>query len=233
MRRAIRLLLCLASGAAWGAPTALNTVPTADLVPLHQFTFSLQNGNTSVEASPTLIQQPRPLFQFQFGLSPALEGGVDVLPAHPPRDYRPQFNLKWRMLTEDYSRPALGIGAAQVGAGFQPAYYLVASRTLNYRQIQYQIFRAHHRNIKLRGRRVHAGLTHSQGHTFPMLGTDWELSDQFVLYSDWISGAENAVSLGGVFVISSENSIQACVLYGNHEQRLNGLLINYSRTFRF
>src|SRR5262249_46080246 len=95
MRRAIGLLLCLSSGVARGAPTGLNTIPTGDLVPVHHFTLSLQNGNTSVEETPTLIQQPQPVFQFQFGLSPALEGGMDLLPAHPPGDYRPQFNLKW------------------------------------------------------------------------------------------------------------------------------------------
>src|SRR5262249_30836106 len=98
---------------------------------------------------------------------------------------------------------------------------------------QYQKFRAHHRNIKLRGRRIHAGITHSQGRTLPLLGADWEISDRFVLYSDWISGGQNAISLGGVFVINTDNSIQASILYGNHEQRINGLLINYSRTFKW
>ncbi len=36
----------------------------------------------------------------------------------------------------------------QLGVGFTPNYFLVLSKTLNYWQIQYQKFRAHHRNIK-------------------------------------------------------------------------------------
>jgi hypothetical protein len=227
------LLLCSISAAARAAPTALNLIPTADLVPFHQITLSLQNGNTSLQDSPTLFHQPQFLPQLQFGLGPTVEGGIDAIPAHPPRDYQPQFNLKWKPLAEDYNRPAVGIGVAQVGPGFSPSYYLVAGRTLNYQQIQYQKFRAHHRNIKLRGRRVHVGITHGQGRTFPMLGTDWEISDRFVLYSDWISGMQNAISLGGVFIINADNSIQAALLYGNHQQRINGLLINYSRTLKW
>jgi len=122
---------------------------------------------------------------------------------------------------------------ATVGPLFSPSYYLVVSRTLNYQQMQYQKFRAHHRNIKLRGRRLHAGITHGQGHTFPLLGGEWEMSDQFVLNSDWISGSPNSLSLGAAIIINTNNSFQVSFLYGNHEQRVNGFLITYYRTFQW
>ncbi len=36
-----------------------------------------------------------------------------------------------------------------------------------------------------------------------LVGTDIEVSDHFIVEADWISGAQNSVSLGGVFVINS------------------------------
>jgi|GEM_PF-1442656 len=238
MRQSLVLIGSLAIGtAAHPAPTGLNTIPTADLVPSHQYTFTLQNGNSALsgDAGPTLLHQPRPLFQWQFGMNPHLEGGVDAVPADSPGDYRPQFNLKWKPMDESYRHPALGVGIAQVGSGFHasPSYYFVATRTLNYSQMQYQKFRAHHRNIKQRGKRIHAGVIRTPAGTFALVGTDLEQSDHFVFYADWISGSPNAVSAGGVYIMNPNNSITAAMLYGNHEHRLNGLLINYSRTLKW
>lgn len=226
-------ILGLWSTAAWGAPTGLNTIPTADLVPLHQYNFIVQNANTALLNDPTVFHRPQLLPQLQFGLQVRAEGGVDMIPGRSPGEYTAQFNVKWKMLPEDYGRPAVGIGYVQPASGFSPTFYLVADRTLNFQEISYQKFRAHHRNIKLRGRRVHAGMIRTPQGTFPLLGTDWELSDKFVVYSDWISGSPNAVTLGGVYVINQDNSITASLLYGNHQQQVNGLLVNYSRTARW
>ena len=226
-------VLALAGMPVAAAPTGLNTIPTADLIPVHQWTATLQNGNSSVSQSPTLFEQPQPLYQFQFGLTPHLEGGLDFAPAHPPHDYRPQFNLKWKPLLEDYKRPALAVGVATLGPDFQPSTYLVLTRTINYNQVQYNKFKAHRRNIKLRGRRVHAGLIHTADGTFPMLGLDWELSDKVVLYSDWISGGANAATLGGVYALNQHSSITAAMLIGNDAGYPNGMLVNYSRTFNW
>ncbi len=232
MRRRMLLLILAAgcAGSAQAAPTGLNTIPTADLIPVHQWTFTLQNGNASVAESPTLFQQPQPLYQLQFGLTPQLEGGLDFAPANPPHDYRPQFNLKWKPLPEAYDRPAVAAGVATLGPGFEPSAYLVVTRTINFDQVQYNKFKAHRRNIKLRGRRVHAGLIHTADGTFPMLGADWELSDRVVLYSDWISGRANAVTLGGVYALNASSSITASMLIGNQAGHPNGMLVNFSRT---
>ena len=64
-----------------------------------------------------------------------------------------------------------------------------------------------------------------------LVGTDVEVNDHFVFYGDWISGSQNAVSLGGVLVISRQNSIQASLLRGNHEDRLSGVLVGLTHTF--
>jgi len=223
-------MLCLGGGSAWAAPTGLNTIPTPDLVPMNQYNIVGQNSNTLVAAHPTVFQRPVLLPQFESGVTDSTEAGVDIIPGRTPGHYTAALNLKWKPVWELYDRPAVGIGIIQPVTGFSPTYYLVVTRTINYQQILNQKFRAHHRNIKLRGRRVHAGITKTPSGTFPLLGTDIEMSDQFVLYSDWISGSPNALTLGGVYVINDQNSLTASLLYGNHQQRINGLLVNYNRT---
>ena len=229
--RAALAAACLLGGTAWAAPTGLNVIPTADLVPFRQLSAVLQNGNTVLRGGSSVFRQPEPVPQFEAGLPWNLETGLDLVPADRPEDYRPQVNLKWRLLDEGYRWPAVAAGVSQLGVGFTPNYFLVASRTINYQQIQYQKFRAHHRNIKLRGIRAHVGILRTGNAWRALLGTDIELSDHFVLYADWISGSENAVSLGGVLVINRENSITAAALRGNTEDRVSGLLVNFTHTF--
>jgi hypothetical protein len=232
MRRFLWLTLLLAAPAV-ASPTGLNTIPTADLVPTHEWTVSLQNGNTALTGHPTLFSEPLPIPQFQFGLTPYLEGGVDLVPLNSPGDYRPQFNLKWKALQEDYHRPAVATGIATLGPGFDPSAYVVVSRTLNFSGVQYNNFRAHRRNYKLRGRRIHAGLITTRDGTFPFVGADWEMSDHFVLYADWISGDVNAATLGGVYTFNTTTSVTAAMLIGNASGKPDGFLVNFSRTFKW
>ena len=63
------------------------------------------------------------------------------------------------------------------------------SKTLNYGQIQYQKFRAHHRNLKLRGIRMHAGILRTGNAWRALVGTDVQVNDHLVAYADWISVA--------------------------------------------
>src|SRR2546428_14158645 len=141
------------------------------------------------------------------------------------------MNVKWSPVREDYRIPALARGAMQLGVGSTPSYFLVLTKTLNSQQIQYQKFRAHHRNIKLRGIRLHTGLLRTGNAWRALVGTDVEVNDHFVIYADWISGARNAVSIGGVLVIDRQNSVQASLLRGNGEDRLSGVLIGITHTF--
>jgi len=228
---AVALLVGLLPLAARAAPTGLNQIPTTDLVPLGQATLQLQNGNADVNGRASLVHQPQLVPQSEFGLPWRMEGGLDVAPSDPPHDYRPLLNLKWNPLPEDYHVPALAVGAAQLGVGFTPNYFLVLSKTLNYSQIQYQKFRAHHRNIKLRGIRLHGGILRTENAWRALVGSDVELNDHAVLYADWISGARNAVSLGGVLVIDRQDSIQASVLRRNDEDRVSGVLVGITHTF--
>ena len=229
--RGVVVLLMLVPLTVDAAPTGLNQIPTTDLVPFKQLSLQLQNGNTGVSGASPVFDQPQLTPQSEFGLPWRMESGLDVAPSDPPHDYRPIVNLKWSPIVEDYRVPAGAIGVSQLGVGFPPNYYLVLSKTLNYSSIQYQKFRAHHRNIKLRGIRLHAGMLGAANVWHAMLGTDIEVNDHFVIYSDWISGARNAVSLGGVLVLNQHNSIQACLLRRNDEDRLSGVLVQITHTF--
>ena len=213
------------------AATGLNVIPTTDLVPWNQLDVQLSNGNTAIDGRHGVLRQPQLLPQFEAGLPWHLEMGLDVVPSDGADDYRPQMNFKWTPLAEGEWHPAVAGGAQGLGIGFQPSYYLVASKTLNFTAIEYQKFRAHHRNIKLRGIRLHTGILREPNAWRAMVGTDIELSDHFVLYADWVSGSANAVSLGGVFVIDTTNSITASLLRGTDQDRISGVAVSITHSF--
>ena len=212
-------------------PTGLTFVPTTDVVPFHQLNAVLQNGNTTIDGHDAFFRDVQPVPQAEVGLPWRLEGGVDVAPSRPPGAYRPIFNLKWRAVEEDYRLPAVAAGVQQLGPGFTPAGFVVLDKTLNYDAIQYTRFRAHHRNIRLHGIRLHAGALQVGTVGRAMLGVDAELSDHFVLWADWISGALNSVTVAGVVVLDPKNSFYVALLRENDEDRLSGILFNVTHTF--
>ena len=230
MRRAL-VLLCLLPAVARAAPTGLNQIPTTDLMPFKQLMLQLQNSNTEIRGDHSVFHRPTLVYQSEFGLPGRLEAGLDVQPANPPHDYRPVLNLKWSPIREGSYNPAAAVGITQVGPDFDPNYFLVLSKTINYSQIQYQKFRAHHRNIKLRGIRLHAGVLGTRDVPRGFVGTDIELADRFVLYADWVSGREHAATLAGVVVIDQANSFQIAAFYGNHDQRIDGVLLTLTHIF--
>ena len=231
--RGVLLLVCAVSHVAYAAPTGLNQIPTTDLVPFEQATIQMQNGTTEVSGKASLIHHPALVGQSEFGLPWRLEVGLDVAPADPPHDYRPALNLKWSPIVESYRVPGVAAGITQVGGDLTPNYFLVLSKTINYGQIQYQKFRAHHRNIKLRGIRFHTGILRTANEWRALVGTDVEVNDHFVAYADWISGASNAVSLGGVVILTRQSSIQVALLRGNDQDRVSGVLVALTHTFDF
>jgi hypothetical protein len=65
-----------------------------------------------------------------------------------------------------------------------------------------------------------------------MLGSDYEVSDHFIVEGDWISGAKNSVSLGGVLVINQHDSVTLALLRENDLDRLfTGVILQLTHTF--
>ncbi len=227
----VAIATILGASAAIAGPTGLTFMPTTDVVPWRQVNGVIQNGNTAIDGSDAFFHDVQPVPQIEMGLPWNVEGGVDVAPANPPNDYRPAFNLKWTMLAEGHLQPAVAAGVQQLGPGFTPTGFVVADKTLNYDAIQYQRFRAHHRNIRLHGIRVHAGVLQAGVFTRAMLGVDAEITEHFVLWSDWISGASNGLSLAGVVVVDRQNSFYVALLRENDENRVSGVVFNVTHTF--
>src|SRR5262249_31344974 len=230
--------LALLCGALLGAPaptvagpTGLTFVPTTDVVPFHQVNVAVQNNNTTLDGHDAFFRDVQPVPQAEGGLPWRVEGGVRGAPADPPGEYRPMFNLKWRGLDEGYYTPAVAGGVSQLGPGFTPAGFVVLDKTINYEAMQYQKFRAHHRNIRLHGIRVHAGFMQVGTVSRAMLGVDAALTDLFVVWSDWMSGARNDLSLAGVVVVDAHNSFYVALLRQNDESRLSGVVFNFQHTF--
>jgi hypothetical protein len=232
----VRAALCLGglcvAAAAWAAPSGLTTIPTADVVPAGQWLFQLQNGDTDLRGPASLFVHPEPAYLAQSGfLAARVECGADLVPQGSPGDYALVLNAKALLVEEGYALPAVAAGVAQVSPGLDPLYYAVASRTLNYGRMQYQKFRAHHRNLKLHGVRLHAGAVGAADDPRALAGTDVELSEHFVVQADWISGGDRAASLGGTWILDQQTSVQAAILRGNGSGRIDGLQLGYTHQF--
>ena len=225
-------LLCAARVLA--APTGLTTIPTVDVAPMRQLTFQFQNANTNLSDAPTLWHEPQMALQFQTGVRAArIEAGADLVVTDPPEGYAPIFNAKAVLLAEGEHWPAVAAGVAQVGSGVESYAYAVVTRTLDYHALQYQRFRAHHRNVKLRGRRAHAGLLRTPERVLALAGSDLELSDHFLLVADWIAGDDHAASLGLTWVVDPLTTLQMALLRGNGSGRVDGLQAGITRQFGF
>ena len=215
------------------APTGLNTIPTTDIVPLHNCVAQIQNGNSSLSA-PAFYQVSSPIFQTQFGLSQRVEAGADwIQPATLDRE-EAVLNAKYLVFDENETRPGVALGAWNLASHQRAGYYLTLSKTLNYAQQEEERFKAHHRrNRKLLGRRAHIGVTYDGQNTpQPFLGTDLQLNGSDLIQADWISGKGNAVSLGAVFVMQDQKTVvNPAFLYSNDTDRISGFFLNISRQF--
>jgi hypothetical protein len=223
----------MASVPIWGAPSQLNQIPTADILPMKQLQIGVQNANTNVTDDPSIIRQPQPMLQSQYGLTKRIELGLDVVPTRGPDAYRPIFNIKYDVLQESYDSPAVAVGMSQLGPNFQSSPYLVVTRTINYSDVQYNKFRAHHRNQKLRGRRIHAGIMRLNGQLVPLVGTDIEINDKFILYADYMGGPQNGPALGGSIVFNERTNLPVALLKVNATHKVNGAILNYAYNFQF
>jgi hypothetical protein len=217
--------------AARAAPTGLNQIPTPDLVPWKQLTLQLANGNTSVTGSAPVWRVPQVQGQSQFGLPCNMEAGLDVGPYNAQLDYRPELNIKWVPIQEDYYVPAAAIGVTQLGVGFTPGYYLVASKTVNYDEIAYQKFRAHHRNIKLRGFRVMAGIQGSGNVWHALVGSDYEVSDHFIIEARLDLRRQECRVARRRPRHQQHDSATLALLRQNDMNRLSGVILQLTHTF--
>jgi hypothetical protein len=224
-------LLSLARCAS-GAPTGLNTIPTTDLVPLHNWIGQIQNGNSGFDV-PAFYSAPHLVWESQFALTSQMEAGIDYLQLGPDNRNVVVANIKGQIFAEDYARPNVAIGVMNIASRRVASTYLALSKTLNYDEEQRERFRAHHRrNRKLLGRRIHAGLfVDGEGTVEPFVGTDLQLNDSAVFQADWINGTGNALTAGLAYVLKDNRTVLNPALLLSNDKHRPGFFLNVSHQF--
>lgn len=204
MRRRLPWIhLCLMLSAvltpALAAPTALNAVPTADVVPSGSASFAVQiNGGPSNTGYWFFNQM-----QTQFGFEGDTAVGVD-LPLGPNAGF--SLNAKHRLCGEALRRPAVAVGAYYDYAGLGNPVYLTSYKTVG-------------------DSRLHVGSVYLDGAVRAMAG--WELwhGGPLVLQADYVSGVEMYSSMGAVINWSNGMSLTVAQFFGNSSSAPNSYLV--------
>lgn len=204
LKRLFTIVCCVLMSAAvslsaWGAPSGLNVIPTADV---------LDRGTVSLEfetAGPGLPWDSGcdDFLLFQIGAGNGVELGVDRC-LNDPESW---INVKWRVLDESDGRPALALGVQGIGYDDVAQPYVVALKTFG-------------------DTRLHTGLLAIDGKTRWMLGADHPLSRQVVLQADYTSGDENSTTFGIAFAVSDSLSLTVARSVGNSAETGNGYIVN-------
>jgi len=182
----ISLGICIIASAAAAYPTALNILPTADMLPPGKMRCELEWDVAVQPAAP-----PTGSIYLQCGLLDWLEGGLDA--EHLTENPRWRFNCKVRILKETKMQPALAVGAMNIQGFDAPSeVYIVASRQ--------------------RGRlRLHSGLWLQEGTGQAMGGFEYDWNERTGLLGDALAGQEGYWTLGVYQALG--NDMYAC-LYG-------------------
>jgi hypothetical protein len=170
------LTLVLIAGATVGVracPTALNIIPTADV--LDPGAVSLQ---AEVDGHPTPLASGATLLLLtQVGLPGGVELGVDVFNLNHDDTFF--WNAKWQLRAENQRYPAVAIGATDIThQGETRQWYVAATRSLPDDRTQLTV--GHLYNDRHRS----------------MVGVSYSLADPWALYADWTSGPEAYATLG-------------------------------------
>ncbi len=182
----ISLGICVLASAATAYPTALNIIPTADILPPHTMRGELEWDIVWPPASP-----PTGSLYLQCGLTAWLEGGLDVESLTENPLWR--FNLKARILRETNTQPALAMGLMNMkGFASLPDVYIVISRQKG-------------------PWRFHGGLWRQEGTCQAMGGFEYYWNERTGFLGDAIAGQEGYWTLGVYQALGKD--IYAC-LYG-------------------
>lgn len=193
------LMLLIGSPSAIATPTALNVIPTADVL-------NRGSGNLAVEFAGGPTSSGYTFFnelQTQVGVGHNIEVGYDQ--ALPPSGFS-FWNAKLRLCGETQRRPAVAVGLWSTTAGIREPLYLTAYKTDA-------------------DARFHAGVIEDLGATRLMLGCDVWHYRALSFQADYISGAASYSSFGLVYNWSNGAYLNAAQLVGNSVQAPNMYLV--------
>ncbi len=202
MRLRVIVFLCavtLASIPAFGTPTSLNAVPTADVLACGQANLAVQFSGGRISGDYDFFNQ----FQTEFGFGKNIELGVDF--SIGPNTGNP-CNAKYRIYDETKHRPAIAIGqyVDLYGTGNPP--YITSYKRIG-------------------TSRLHFGATRIDQSIRALAGYDLWHGRPFTLQADYVSGPRTYASIGFVLNLRDGFSINAAQLIGNSDQAPNAYMV--------
>lgn len=163
-------------GAVRAAPSGLNVIPTADILPIGE--ISLEGEFTGERPLPSIAGEFA--LESQVGITPRLEAGIDLALGTGSLGQYPLLNAKWLLLPESRRVPAVALGVQNITLEQSPQPYLILTRTLG-------------------KTRLHAGAIYISPSTVGMAGIDHLLSKRLLFQADYTGGeVEGFISAGFV-----------------------------------
>lgn len=165
-------------------PSALNLVPTADVLPANEFTLQIEADGHGWPGD----RGGEYWLLTGFGIRDRLEIGLD---RSLPQDGGGEWFMdgKFQIVPESEASPAIAVGALDLTrGGMETDWYLVATKDIG-------------------ALRATAGYS-KNGEQRLLLGASWDVSERLTLMSDYSSAPGGALTLG----VASEVSPGVCAL---------------------
>jgi len=197
------VLVVLLSLPAWACPTSLNLMPTADLLEPGTLRLGLEK-----DGYPRILgAECESYLQFQAGLTPRLEAGLDLY--HYDGQTKPAVNAKY-LLAQEGRYPQVALGVSDVCQAIKPFWYIVLARDVG-------------------PARLHAGAARAESTQCAILGAEFEWRSHLSLVADWRSGPEGYATAGIWWERGAlELGIAVGLANASGEDRL--VMLNLSRT---
>jgi hypothetical protein len=175
-------ILVAGSGRAHAYPTALNLIPTADIMGPSSFRLGYESDGHNQPFGSSRYQYA----YTQVGLTPRLEAGADLYGFGSSNETA--LNVKYLLSPESKKSPAVALGVMSVGNGLSPSYYAVGFRSFN----------------KFR---FHAGAQTQSDAGWMLLGADYALTPQVSILADAQTGDSRCKTLGVYWQASPKTAI--------------------------
>jgi hypothetical protein len=187
------LMLSMTTTAAFAFPTSSNIIPTADMLDAGSLRAEFEN-----DGAPCLFGPAAESYVLvEYAPDPRLELGADLYSAGSSNDLL--LNAKWLLCSEDNARPAVAVGCMELGSGFTPTSYLVATKDVG------------------RGLRLHLGDAASGGSQSALFGVEKQIGEQDYLLADYASWSAGYATLGVYHEINQHVAVN--LAYGRPNER--------------
>ncbi len=206
MRLLVALALLTTTTVVWGFPTSSNIIPTADMLEVGNLRIELENDGAPHLFGPAAES----CMLLEYAQNPRLELGADLYSVGSSNDI--VFNGKWLACSEKHGRPAVAVGCMELGSGFPPTSYLVATKDIG------------------RGLRLHFGGAASGGSRATLFGVDKQIGEKDYLLADCASWSVGYRGLGIYHEIRPGVAVNLAYALPNTRSESNLVILNVAWT---